>query len=419
MSVDALSWAFRAQVTPMEKLVLLALADRASEFGDCYPSARDIVTRTGLSDRSVRRILHMLAQRGLLSVETRSRDNGATTSNRYLLHVGLAVTVGFGTQGGSPPDTDDPPPLTQTTGAPLTHRGSPPGHTGGGIMNRQDRTVRKEDSATATRAREKPKIQKTAAVPLPPDWLPTDDDLAYARQVGVDPESVLRDFRAYWTRVEGAKGLSDNWSLAWVRWVRREGQFQSGRHPPAPVESSAPRIPTETIHPDPSHAAAPAPRDPRLALVPEDMRAQVEERLNSVESRPIWSWALSQPAIRFLWDDSGRVRTPGFTLGRGILNRVIVEAASAAQLAAVGKRDCETVTAWMDLTEHVGDAAEIAIRTVAAMRARWRSDSPPFSLVPFDADVRRAAAAWNAARAERSQRRTTAVEPDMEEYDVR
>ncbi len=249
-------------------------------------------------------------------------------------------------------------------------------------------------------------------VPLPPDWQPTEDDIAYAIQCDVDPQTVLRDFRAYWTRATGDTALAENWSLSWVRWVRRESQYRAAR---STSESSAPRSRSEISAAAPVASAGAAMPDPRLADIPPDMRPQVAERLNSIESRPIWLWALEQEATQFVWDETGPVRTPGFTLGRGILNRVIVEMASAAQLPAVGRRDCEIVAQWVSMTEHTGDAVDIALHTVTAMRARWRSETPPYSLVPFDADVRRAIAGWNAARAERMQRRSTAEQPHHEQ----
>lgn len=89
MCVDALSWAFRLDLPPTEKLVLLALADRADGEGTAFPSVRDTIERTGLSDRTVRCVTAKLIARGLIQSRCRFDDkNHRQRSNEYVLEVG-------------------------------------------------------------------------------------------------------------------------------------------------------------------------------------------------------------------------------------------------------------------------------------------------------------------------------------------
>ena len=92
MSGRALTWAWE-QVTRSsgERLVLVALADRADEDGHCWPSAAWLGRKTGLNERTVRRHLDTLDERGLLRRERRHRANGELSVYDYYLDVQVAV----------------------------------------------------------------------------------------------------------------------------------------------------------------------------------------------------------------------------------------------------------------------------------------------------------------------------------------
>jgi DNA-binding transcriptional ArsR family regulator len=94
MSVAASAWAWSVDLDdPSAKLVLLRLADAASSDDDkdgevsCWPRVASLVSATGLSERTVRTKLGVLSERGLLTIERRTRANGRQASNRYVLNV--------------------------------------------------------------------------------------------------------------------------------------------------------------------------------------------------------------------------------------------------------------------------------------------------------------------------------------------
>ncbi|MDE7241604.1 helix-turn-helix domain-containing protein [Desulfovibrio sp.] len=73
MSIDAMNWAWRQRnLTVGQKLVLLALADRASETHSCWPSMTRLCQDTGLSDRGIRKIYIELEALKLIRREHRS-----------------------------------------------------------------------------------------------------------------------------------------------------------------------------------------------------------------------------------------------------------------------------------------------------------------------------------------------------------
>lgn len=81
MSVDATRWAWmQGAVKGTDKLVLLALADRADEGHRCWPSTARLESDTGLYRETIHASIERLEAAGLLVV---TRRNGA--GNRYAL----------------------------------------------------------------------------------------------------------------------------------------------------------------------------------------------------------------------------------------------------------------------------------------------------------------------------------------------
>lgn len=64
--------------------VLQRYADRAT--GQCWPSVATIATLLRLSKNCVKKYLHLLARRGLISIASRTTTEGDPTSNLYTLH---------------------------------------------------------------------------------------------------------------------------------------------------------------------------------------------------------------------------------------------------------------------------------------------------------------------------------------------
>lgn len=63
---------------------------------------------------------------------------------------------------------------------------------------------------------------------LPADWVPTEDDRAFASALGVAVEREAASFRDYWTSKPGADGRKTNWSATWRNWVRRSSERKQG-----------------------------------------------------------------------------------------------------------------------------------------------------------------------------------------------
>lgn len=83
MSHKATHWAWEQDLQPMEKLVLVALADNADPGGICWPGQQYVAEKTGLRRETVNRIIKRLIDKGLIVREFRSDDCGRQISNRY------------------------------------------------------------------------------------------------------------------------------------------------------------------------------------------------------------------------------------------------------------------------------------------------------------------------------------------------
>jgi DNA-binding transcriptional regulator YhcF (GntR family) len=79
-----------SDVTPLEKLVLLALADYASENGkNIYPKVASLATKTCLSERTVQRCLKELENKTYVQI---IRGNGKSHSDYVLMLSSLYLS---------------------------------------------------------------------------------------------------------------------------------------------------------------------------------------------------------------------------------------------------------------------------------------------------------------------------------------
>lgn len=83
-----MNWAWRQQLAPTAKLVLMSLADAADDHGVCWPSVPTVARKCCVSSRTIRRIMQKLIACELLSAEPRYRPDGSCSSNRYRLQLG-------------------------------------------------------------------------------------------------------------------------------------------------------------------------------------------------------------------------------------------------------------------------------------------------------------------------------------------
>jgi ribosomal protein L44E len=142
MSNEAITWAYRQDITNGAKFVLVALADMADEAHSCYPGQAKLAQMTGQSERTVRRQLAELEIAGYITRARRFDKAGHRTSDRYKLPVDadvLAIPTGQNDQSYGQP-------ANSTTG----------------------RNDRRSDSTVPTGQRDRVSLRGTQRSPQPP-----------------------------------------------------------------------------------------------------------------------------------------------------------------------------------------------------------------------------------------------------------
>ena len=209
MSIQAITKAMAIRgVSSSEKLLLIALSNYADENGKCYPSQRRLSEDTCLSDRTIRRLLTALTERGMLSRKERVRPDGSRGSDVITLLFcaeisGGAEMVSGGVRKSFPGGAEMVSGLT--TFEPSLEPSSEP----------------LEAQAPA------PKPDVKAGTRLPDDWTPTLDCLPSEFGLSADQfANELAKFLDYWRAVPGAKGRKLDWDATWRNWLRRAAENQ-------------------------------------------------------------------------------------------------------------------------------------------------------------------------------------------------
>ncbi|NRD72681.1 helix-turn-helix domain-containing protein [Shewanella sp. VB17] len=118
MSMELMVKAMKVKVgNPLRKLVLIKLADNASDSGECWPSYQHIADQCEIAKSTVRKHIKELADSGLLMVTNRKGPKG-NSSNMYTLTLCRQIAP--------------PMPLCGTGNMPLNSTGKSSGGIGGG-----------------------------------------------------------------------------------------------------------------------------------------------------------------------------------------------------------------------------------------------------------------------------------------------
>lgn len=125
MSMGLMVAAMKIRVgNPLRKLVLIKLADNASDMGECWPSYQHIADQCEISKRSVMNHITALCEAGLLRKEIRKGGPKGNSSNVYFLTLeggseppapGVVQQIHQGGAAGSPPS--ESPALGGSAGA--------------------------------------------------------------------------------------------------------------------------------------------------------------------------------------------------------------------------------------------------------------------------------------------------------------
>lgn len=184
---------------PLRKLVLLKLADNASDQGECWPSYQYIADQCEISKRSVMSHIDDLCQSGLLKKVFRNGPKGNST-NIYILTLPSA--------GDSLPSAGDS--LGGSAGAAprISHSFEP--------VN-EPNSLSGRDGFVSEAAKARMGLPTGSGIPFPAQFKPSAEHVAMAAEKGVSIETELLNFRDYHT----ARGTTlIDWNSAFRVWIR-------------------------------------------------------------------------------------------------------------------------------------------------------------------------------------------------------
>lgn len=95
MTIRAMNWAWEVDLPPALKLVLLKLADRANDDGECWPGQASVAKACGIGQRTLVRHLSTLEEMGLIKSERRYGEDGKRSTNMYVLALSANLAHGL------------------------------------------------------------------------------------------------------------------------------------------------------------------------------------------------------------------------------------------------------------------------------------------------------------------------------------
>lgn len=183
MSIDVMNLVWRSTLEGSSKrFVLLALADRADDDGYCWPGVKTLVEKTGLSERTVHRVISELAASRLLLREERRTQRGGSDTNGYWINLEAL-------QGMQRPrkSTRGRHPLAATGGGAMVTPPGCHGDRGEGVMVAPNTSVETTD-------RPQREVTKTLGAPAPRPQPPAAcSNTRRPRPWADDPEAWIED----------------------------------------------------------------------------------------------------------------------------------------------------------------------------------------------------------------------------------
>lgn len=205
MSIKVMSAVWECEeLDASERLVMLSLADHADDEGRCYPSIARLCRRTSMSDRGVQKVISRLSERGFITIKPNAGQGGA---NLYF----LTST----TEPGSPPEQRSPRTTFTTPPNPVRKTPEPRSPKPSGTIIEPS-----EDRAREAKPRRKPEV------PLPPDWVPSDRNIADAEARQFSAQEIHDEADRFRNHHIARDTRFMDWDAAWRTWLGNSRKFE-------------------------------------------------------------------------------------------------------------------------------------------------------------------------------------------------
>lgn len=211
----------------------MSLADNANDEGYCWPSIDTIAYKSSVSVSSARRHLRVLEELELITKQQRIKENGASNTNGYYLHVGATIKQPLLTEPEENKGCQIEPPTVEGV-SPVAPGGCHSSDRGEGVAAMTPKpSLEPSLTITNNNAREvknsetdifKTKYEtrtKQQGRPMAQDWLPDWTRVnASLMRAGIDPSTdfvstKFDEFKAYWLSRRDA--LHPAWTARFIQ----------------------------------------------------------------------------------------------------------------------------------------------------------------------------------------------------------
>lgn len=250
MSIRASNWAKTVRAgSPAKKCVLMILAEHCDQWGFTWAGQQLIANEAEVNRRSVQRYVVELAEQGVLAIY-QAREQDGRKRNLYRLMFQPApkdelpdhhpMSLGkYKLLRGPDIDRVDDEPRDNLPGGHATVDAPP--------CDTECKTMRHLVSHEPYRTVLEPQGESPPLIPpqagadrqltiterrrtkrgtrLSEDWTPSEDDVEFARERGLDPTEIQNEadrFRDYWIAKAGAQATKLDWAATWRNWIRLE-----------------------------------------------------------------------------------------------------------------------------------------------------------------------------------------------------
>lgn len=238
MSSQAVAWAIVMQAGgPSSKAVLMAIANYANEYGECWASQETLAEGAELKTRQLRTILNQLCERGLIERERRGGEGrGRKTDMLRLRMREIPAMITAKRRPELTPDSNRQslPEASNRQTLPLAIGGGATGNLGGGNRQIVAGTIEPKNPRT------KPPYPQgfEEAWALWPKHVRASDKKASAKRwakLSATPEAKLAAVKAYLASPDGRKD-GGSFVNAFEVWLNRKAEFWLERAAPQAID---------------------------------------------------------------------------------------------------------------------------------------------------------------------------------------
>lgn len=227
------NWVIRSdKLHGSEKLLYIALLNRANSKGECWPSLATLEKEVGVSNRTVIRLISSLCKKGLVEKVKRTKPGIGKVSNLYRV---LAFKESVASVTLAPASDNE----HQSDGAICQEASDNEHHEVLPSEVLPNRSTTQERDGDVIDVDDVPDGTNQPE-PLPDPFILDKrmKDWGASALPGLDLIAETKTFVAYWRHGEGKGKRKKNWYMTWQNWMRKQHKDAASGQKPKPPSNS-------------------------------------------------------------------------------------------------------------------------------------------------------------------------------------